>query len=155
MGLAEKDLLTIKDHLQPLLGQTAWGVRLGEGTFITMEFGSKNIKKQSRRPHGEWHLWVYFCAWRLEDEENVLVASEDSREQMDATLQSLEGKKLLSVETSLPGLDTVFKFENMNLRTFPVTSEESCAWMLYDPKEMVLEIGPGSTLKYISIHSAE
>jgi hypothetical protein len=155
MGLTEKDLLAIKAHLQPLLGQPAWGIKLGEGTFVTMEFGPKIIKAQKGKTHGEWHLWVYFCAWRLEDEENVIVASEDSREQMSMALQVIEGKKLLSVEMSLPGLDTVFRFEKVSLRAFPVTSEENCAWMLYDPKEMVLEIGPGSAWKYISMHSAE
>jgi hypothetical protein len=147
------DIHVIEEKLKPLLGKKAWGVALGVGSFITLEFGrplAPYATKQGREViHGEWHLWVYDCAWRLETADGVLVASEDDRNEIEEAIKSLEGAALKLVELFPPALDTLLKFDNgLTLRLFPIYSNDADHWMLFTPEKKVLTIGPGTDWSY-------
>src|SRR5690349_21194900 len=71
--------------LRPLLGQLAWHVRGGYGSFLTLEFGQPHIEIREpinpspdhsarvqrnllrRRAFivGDWHLWIQYCDWTI------------------------------------------------------------------------------------------
>lgn len=139
-----KDLQQIETLIAPLLQQPAWGVRLGVGSFVTVEFGAPVVREG--RPHGEWHLWVYCCAWRLETPTAVLAGSEDERPKLEEAVKNLEGRTLLSVELMAPSLQATLLFDTgLRLHLLPVTSEEYEHWLLYLPDGNVLVIGPGSS----------
>jgi hypothetical protein len=129
-----------------MLGLQAWGVSLGHGSFITMEFGEPREKQG--QVHGEWHFWVYGCAWRLEEPGQVLAASEDERADLAAAVTHLELLKLGQFEVLPPALDTTLTFEgDVVLRLFSIYTDPRgmADWMLFTPDDQVLVVGPGSS----------
>jgi hypothetical protein len=150
-----------EQYFSPLIGQKPWDVSIGHSHFVTMEFGNKVpqktdfFSKLSRKPkifkeHGEWHLWIYMCAWRLEQNDFVLAASEDNTDRIEKAIKVLEGLILENIEIKRPLLDISFYFENnLILKTFSVYSDESdeCKhWMLFVPDGNVLVAGPADKL---------
>jgi hypothetical protein len=115
-----------------------------------MEFGSPIPPlNQKGRVHGEWHLWIYDCAWRLDEGNTVLVASEDERSKIERAIQCIEGRILTSVVVVPPALETSFDFENkIVLHLFPIYTENVEHWMLFTPEKKVLVIGPGTNWSY-------
>lgn len=92
---------------------------------------------------------VYNCAWRLEEGDKILAASEDERDKLEFAIQRLESLVLQSIELLPPAWDTVFKFENqVVLRLFSIHFEDYEHWMLYTPDDNVLSAGPGSSWSY-------
>lgn len=131
-----------------LLGKKAWGVKRGIGSFITLEFGNAlTIDESAQYMHGEWHLWLYLCSWRMDTETTTLAACEDKLEKIDAALKELEGKAIKSITICNFALDTIFEFEgNIYLKTFSIYSEEpeeNEHWMLFIPDNKVFVAGPG------------
>lgn len=138
--------MNICNHLK------AWGVTLGHGSFITVEFGKPVSSRQKERsPRGEWHLWVYLCVWYLEKSGELLGASEDPRLKLEVALQHLEHRTLETVKIFPPAFETVFVFsEGVALHLFPISTEEDEQWMLFAPDGNVLTIGPGFKWTYES-----
>ena len=151
-----KDIIEIQTKLQGVLGQRAWGVAHGVGTFVTMEFGQPLPPEDPHgKSHGEWHLWVYGGAWRLEKGEQVVVASEDDQTKIEAEIQCLEGCILQSFEIMTPALDALLTFEHdIVLRIFSIYSEETEErgmdnWKLFTPDaENVITVHAGGTWSY-------
>jgi hypothetical protein len=151
MCIAELDIQRIQAKLEPLLGNRAWGVSLGVGSFITLEFGAVIQDKVPESPRGEWHLWVTYSAWYLEKNGEVLSASEDPRPRLRSAVQAMENRMLRSVEITCPALETVFCFdEALSLHLFPVYSQDYEHWLLYAPDGNVLTVGPGIEWSYSS-----
>ncbi|MEP7134621.1 MAG: hypothetical protein ABI904_06785 [Chloroflexota bacterium] len=148
MSISEVDILKINDKIAPLIGMKAWGVSLGIGSFVTIEFGKAlPSDKVTGRQHGEWHLWIYCSAWRLETEKEVIVGSEDERSILEDAIQQLNGTLLNSVTITRPAFDTIFEFDGLNkIRVFPLSFHDDCEyWMLYTPDGNVLTVGPGTS----------
>lgn len=136
----QNDIAEIHTKLQGVIGQKAWGVKRGVGSFITIDFGQPMPPKSPNgKAHGEWHLWVYGGEWRLEKENQVVVASEDDQAKIEAEIPSIEGCALQAFEVMTPALDAVLTFEQeIVLRIFSIYSEETDdrgmdSWMLYTP----------------------
>lgn len=156
MAISPDEMQQIQNKVRPLIGQKVWGVELGVGTFVTMEFGAPLQDDPRLPPRGEWHLWTYYCAWQIECDGEVLAASEDPRDLLEQTLREFNELTLLGLEITRPTLVTELRFERgMILRLFPVCTMDNNAWMLYDPTDYVLEIGPGSTWRYLQAGTAK
>ena len=92
MALFREDIAEIQTRLQGVIGKKAWGVKHGIGTFVTIEFGQPMPPKYPNgKSHGEWHLWVYGGAWRLEKGAQVVVASEDDQQRLKRISDVLKG----------------------------------------------------------------
>jgi hypothetical protein len=147
MALDQSDLHEIEMFIRPLLGQKAWGVALGVGSFVTCEFGAPTPPGRSGRIHGEWHLWVYDCVWRLESNDAVIADSNDSRPRMESAVRRLEGLALSAIDiirSDLP--ETLIRFENgFTLYLSSAEPDEAEHWMLFRPDGDVLSMGPGAT----------
>jgi hypothetical protein len=145
----QQDILEIRAKIQGLPGQKAWGVALGQGSFLTMEFGKPvQPTKANETVHGEWHLWLYGCAWRLEERERIIVSSEDEHSKIEREIQRLEGRVLQSFELLTPALDAVVSFEdNVVLRLFSIYTEDMDSWMLFTP-DKVITVGPAGQWSY-------
>jgi hypothetical protein len=128
MGRREAANQFIASIIAPLLGQRAWGATLGVGSFITAEFGEvAPTTKAHRREHG------------------------DPRPKLRASVESLNGLALMSIEVLSAALDTAFTFEgDLVLRLFPIYSEEHEHWKLFTPDGNVLILGPDATWSYQS-----
>jgi hypothetical protein len=154
MAFTEADIYEIKAKLAPLIGQKPWGVSLGFGSFITLEFGqaippSKKYKKTPKKTHGEWHLWVYMCAWRLEKNNKFIAGSGADLSELAKVVQMMEGMSIDSIEILPVAGDTIIYFEEeLVLRIFSIYSSVNELWMLFAPDGNVLKIGPGTNWYY-------
>lgn len=150
MSITDTDIQHIQEKIMPLIGKSAWNVMLGEGSFITIEFGLPIPAKRPRgRPHGEWHLWIYCCGWYISRSSHMLIASEDEREKIENQIQIVNGLTLMYIDIRAPAFETTLKFsEDVNIHLFPVFSEQYEHWMLYTPDGHVLTIGPGTSWSY-------
>jgi hypothetical protein len=135
--------------INPLLGQRIWKAWLGEGNFLILELGSQINDPKLKRPRGEWTLWVYMAAWRLETSAEIVTASEDEREKITVNIKQLEGLGVESIEVIYPSLDTTILFENgITLKIFSVYSDEETHWKLFMPNDKVLLVGPSNSWIY-------
>lgn len=136
----------IKELISPIIGLRAWGISLGQGSFITIEFGEAlQPDKKTGIQHGQWHLWIYNSSWRIENENNVLVGSEDSREKIKNEIKKLENLPLKNIDFLLPSMDTTFEFENsIKIRAIPlIFHEDYDYWILYMPNDKTLSLHSG------------
>jgi hypothetical protein len=157
MAFTEADIYEIKAKMAPLIGQKAWGVSLGLESIITLEFGKPvPPNKTSKKTHGEWHFWVYMCAWRLEKNNKFIVGSGADRSELEKVVQMMEGMSIDSIEILPVAGDTIIYFEEeLVLRIFSVYSSEDELWMLFTPDGNVLYIGPGTNWYYEPADSVE
>jgi len=144
------DLAQIQNIISPMLNHKAWGVYLGLESFVILEFGSPitHLTKKNSVVHGEWHVWVYDCAWRLEKGNEVIGGSSDPREHLTDAVKIMNDLMLQPVVLTPPSLETTFFFEQeVSLHLFPVSTQDRDAdqWRLYLPDGKVLVIGPGSS----------
>ena len=105
--------------------------------MLTMEFGREDPRRSTVRTHGEWHLWLYMCSWRLESPGKIVIASEDRPENINQRLREIVWTEVSGVELSQPSLDLEISFQNRyKLKTFAVNSSddrEYDQWTLYMP----------------------
>ncbi len=141
--------------LVPLIGQLAWNVRRGVGSFLTMEFGAphlsvrepiearhttnENIRASLRRRRvfvaGDWHLWIEHADWKLTTVSGVLDSDDDIATPKDECLHDLEGQRLLSVNVD-PAINRwTLEFDlGTILQMWPASYESEDVWSLH-PKE--------------------
>lgn len=119
----------IADLMRPALGQLAWLVEHGHGSFVTMEFGEPRVQiskpkampvhiegapgrslQRSAFVHGDWHLWIYCCRWSLTLEGTQLAHDESDAITMSRALGVLNGQILTAVEIE-PDSRTRFCFD--------------------------------------------
>jgi hypothetical protein len=137
----------------PLIGLPAWCVRKGYGNCLTLEFGgphlairepivaspgaSERVRAALRRrtviPHGDWHLWIWCCHWRVLSNGTELAGSEASDEQIASAIIELDGQLLAGVEADPTKGTSAFSFDQGGaIQTWPYPDgggDEQ--WMLY------------------------
>jgi len=137
---------------RPLIGQKPWQVGLGYGSFLTMEFGKRTRDSWVTRGerfsavHGEWHLWLYQCDWKLMKHRKPVVSSDDKRDCIGPALAILKGRALESVHIYDNNFDTDFIFAGgFTLRSTGYSDEapDEERWLLYMPHHKVLLNLPG------------
>lgn len=140
-----------------VVGMIPTRVELGHGSFITIDFGRdipSQIKTRSGPKtvySGEWHLWIYMCAWRLDKENIPLTGSNDSREKIREILSELASKTLEEVSILNDAFDAIFRFSGgLELRLFSYNTDEHQQWMFFTPGEKVFTAGPSSKWSYPS-----
>lgn len=147
------DVIEIEGIVSGLLGQKAWRVWKGVGSFVLFEFG-KPITHTYNTPtgkqsytHGEWHLWAYCCDWWLGIGTEVIVTADDDPEMITLLIQRMENVALESIELIPPLLETTLHFENgLDFHILPSNYvENSDDWMLFLPNDYVLVIGPNGS----------
>jgi hypothetical protein len=147
--IKQEDINQITEIFKPLLGEVAWNVKLGIGSFLTMEFGN-SISISSSDKRGEWYLWIYCGGWYLENPNGVFIGSEDSRDNIGKEIQVLEGHKLINILISTVAFETRFVFDDgIVLHTFPLSFFDDCeSWKLFTPVKKVLLINPNGEWSY-------
>ena len=138
----------IQELFRPLLGQKAWGAKVGWGSFVTIEFGSKRL--QHHHYHGDWHLWLYQCDWTLRSQTHEMANSESKKGLMQTAIDNLNDRQLLETFFDQQHGATEFLFEgNLRLRCQPYTDAEPTeeCWMLFMPDKQVANLSQEG-LKY-------
>lgn len=136
----------LRDVADSLVGQTSWDARLGIGSFLTIEFGARRPPSgPSGIEHGEFHLWAYCVAWRVDADGAMVVASEDDRDDIKNAIHRLNGRVVQDVIVSdALELDLAFD-DGMRLALFPIFSQGFEHWILFVPSGDVYTAGPGTT----------
>ncbi len=123
--------------IEELRGQTPWKVSVGVGSMLTLEFGKKDPRQSGTNIHGEWHLWLYSCSWRIESEHEVILACEDGRDRIRKVLRDMSWTEVQSIILRRPSLDLELEFRSYRLKTFAQNSSEDHEteqWVLFTPK---------------------
>jgi hypothetical protein len=139
-----------------IIGTKPTRITLGHGSFLTFDFG-RDIKEQIKTRagglkticFGEWHLWVYMCAWRIDKNNKPFIGSNDARDLIKQHLRALEKKELKKVIILNEAFDANLVFGDeyqLHLFSFQVTDDEQ--WMLFTPEEKVFTAGPGNEWSY-------
>src|SRR5438309_908982 len=114
--------VNMQRYFQPIFGTAAWRVRLGVGSFLTFEFGSR-IKAHGFI-HGQWHLWVYLANWKLMHRGRRLVDSEAERKVIQVSIRRLQEMPLTGVEFDPSTRETTFTFPDFRLVISPPDDSE-------------------------------
>lgn len=174
----------IRSALRRLYGLPCWEVKKGYGSFITLEFGRPHLHvrepykstSESKRVreiatmrhvyvHGDWHLWIYCCNWRILDGSRLIGSSRSANRSIDKAARFLNGQKLVKARVVPRSMRSYFHFDlGGRLETTPF-DRTRVQWLLYEPSGNVLSIradkkysyGPGdrepSKEKWLSIYS--
>ena len=144
---------SIADLFQPLVGLPSWNVTKGHGSFLTIEFGTPRLKIREPRDvpnamprvrqlfarrlvtlHGQWHLWIYCCGWRIRMPGKVLAHNESTDEEIAEACRELNGQALTEVRHTTVVGQTYFGFDLGGvLETGPYNDELVEQWMLFLP----------------------
>ncbi len=139
--------------LNKLIGQRVSAINLGHGSFLTIDLGNLFEKQGKRHTYlvGQYHLWVYMCAWRIDKDNKPLVASSDSRDKIRDAIAIIAGATLTNYVLN-SSLDAQFSFNNnVTLTLFNISTQDEEQWMLYvweNDIRNVLVIGPGNSWYY-------
>lgn len=152
------DVIEIEGIVSGLLGQKAWRVWKGIGSFVLFEFGKPithtyNLPSGKRSyTHGEWHLWAYCCEWWLGIGSEIIATSDDDPEFIASSVKQMENIPLESIDLLPPLLETTLHFENgLAFHILPGDyAEDAEDWMLFVPNDYVLVIGPNGKWVYQS-----
>jgi hypothetical protein len=128
----------------------------GHGSFITIDFGrdlSEQVKTRSGPPktwyYGEWRLWIYMCAWRIDVNKKPYAGSEDSREKIENSLSYIIEKELSDCFIMNNAFDAKLTFGgDIELHLFSFYTELEKQWMLFTPEKKVFVAGPGNQWSY-------
>lgn len=150
-------------------GLPCWGVKRGQGSFLTLEFGdphlivrepvesvsaSVKIRRRLARRHvyvaGQWHLWVYCCDWWVRSAARVIGDSSSSRK-VERAARYLDGQRLTGVSLGVRGARTVFAFERGDVLETRPYDRRSEQWILYEPRNRVLVLRADRKYCYQSV----
>ena len=145
-----------KTLFQKIVGTKPTRVKQGHGSFITMDFG-RDIQEQVKTRNGmvtkcfgEWHLWIYMCAWRIDKEQIPSVGFEDTREKIATFLLELQNRTLTNVNILNQAFDTRLVFGDMEVHLFSFHTTDQKQWMLFTPEKKVFVAGPKNSWSYNS-----
>lgn len=151
----KKDFLFAEHLFQDVLGKKPTRVKAGYGSFITIDFG-KDIPKELKtrkgiitQYFGEWHLWIYMCAWRIDIEKKPFLGSNDSKEVIKNHLNEIEKRVLKKVDILNAAFDAKLTFgDDLELFLFSFNTKEHEQWMFFMPGNKVFTAGPGNEGSY-------
>jgi hypothetical protein len=147
---------SLSGYFVGLFGLPSWHVKKGHGSFLTFEFGSPNQdiskvhefksseiqveKKRIVSIHGDWHLWIYCCGWKIFQESRLLSHDESDSEKIKIACSALDGQKIEDIEVELKSMNTRFSFDlGGYLETNPYSDEIDTQWYLYCPRGKVFD----------------
>jgi hypothetical protein len=137
--------IEIRQYFKPVVGTRPWRAKLGVGSFLTFEFGSR-IKADGHL-HGQWHLWIYLANWTLFRGDRQLVDSDSDRKFIKISIQRLTDVALTGVDFDSRTRRTTFLFNEFRL---VVSSADYLTgiegrdyyWIFLMPNDGVLAVGP-------------
>lgn len=157
----------IQGAFGPVYGRPSWKAEQGHGSFLAFEFGEPRLEISEPREllyvisdklrgralqriacvHGEWHLWIYCCAWSIRLNGKQLAQSESSRLRILRAVRVINGQALTQVSSKSNGR-WLFDFDlGGSLLTWP-TDEDSEQWVLYVPSGYVLTVRADGCFKH-------
>jgi hypothetical protein len=134
--------ISIDNLLLELRGKPAWGLVRTFGSMFFLEIGNPMPRSDTKKVHGEWHILVELCHWRVESQNATLAGSDDEQELIDYTFTNLELGSIETVAVSSTSHDLRIIFSSgIRLSTFSATAaatnDKSTQWQIYCPDDNV------------------
>jgi hypothetical protein len=157
---------------QEIYGQPCWRVSPGYGSFLTLEFGNPHLEirePQVPKPgttkrvrqlmmsrkvfiHGDWHLWIYCCEWKV-FRRRELVGDSSSKSRIQRAADFLDGQKLVRFSIRPRRMQCVFEFDlGGRLETRPYDQRGEQWFFFIKPAHMVLTLRADG---YYSYHRSD
>lgn len=89
-------------------------------------------------PIGQWHLWIYCCAWKISDALVALAHSESTLTEIEKAIAFLDGQILQQVSPGQKQGEWTFQFDLQGILYTSPYDEDSDQWMLFGPHGWVL-----------------
>lgn len=161
----------IKSIIEKIYNLPCWSVKQGHGSFLTFEFGEPHLKIVEPRPaegitsqkvrrdfsnrkvivHGDWHLWIYCCFWKMYFNDKLVANDNTSRRGISRALKILDGQKLIDIRIDANSGNTTFVFDLGGKLVTSGYKDDTCEqWMLYEPQGNVLSVSNNGTYSYHS-----
>ena len=139
-----------------ILGTKPTRIKLGHGSFLTFDFGKDNEEQITTKSgdikilhFGEWRLWIYMCAWRIDKNSKPFIGSNDSRDFIETHLRELEDNELRKVVVLNEAFDAILIFgEEYRLHLFSFRVIEDEQWIFFTPEKKAFSAGPGCEWSY-------
>ncbi len=134
-----------------MVGCTVARAHLGVGSILLLDLVSADMTRESTT-----HIRVE-CAWRIDDNNSVLAASEDSRAALDQQVRELNGKTIQGAVVRRPSFEFEIVFGNQRrLFVFPIYANnvDYENWTLHLSSDAVIVAGPGREVRTVSSNSA-
>ncbi|WP_162596293.1 hypothetical protein [Methylobacterium sp. 17Sr1-1] len=142
----------------PLIGLPCWSVERGQGSILSLEFGSPRLfvrepyvstsssprlrelaARRIVKPVGEWNLFVFCCHWRLIAYGQVLADDDSPPAQIEAAARTMDGQRLTAFTLDTTSRQAVFSFDlGASLTTWPCEGNDEEQWSLYLPAKRIL-----------------
>ena len=133
----------LQKFVRPMLGLPAWNVGQGHASCLTFEFGTPKLEvteryslekgtRRSAHVHGQWHLWIFCCHWRVMQNGTQLAWSEDTTDIIRRAAATLNGQKLLDLTVIAEDGRSTFTFDlGGSLETWPYGDDAADEqWMI-------------------------
>lgn len=147
----------VYDLFKQIEGLKPTRIKPGHGSFLTFDFGRDiptiiKTRTGSRTVYfGEWYLWVYMCAWRIDKNNIPIVGSNDTKEKIEKTLSELENQMFKKITILNDAFDAKLEFgDQFSLYLFSFNTTEHEQWMFYTPGSKVFIAGPNAHWSYKS-----
>jgi hypothetical protein len=143
MEFENDDKWILNKMVAPLVGKKAWGVKKGYGSFLTIEFGAPFRDQIINVEFGEWHLWAYFCHWRINKNDKFIVGSESPEKKIADMVKAIEGLQLKVFSICPKNLDAILEFEGgitleLSSNIAVQDDEDADNWLLFMPNNKIL-----------------
>lgn len=92
MPVADADIRAIQTYLAPIIGLSAWEVKVSFGGVKRFEFGKPMLvqTKTSAFTSGTWSFWIDYTPWRIDQDHEPIAGSEDPDETIETAVKVLE-----------------------------------------------------------------
>ncbi len=121
----KKAIHEFEGALNQLIGLECWSILQAAGSWVLADIGAKirldepirnkRLTEEQRNYEGEYKLHVQHCAWRIETPQKTIACWRDdnsNKGRMIRTLHKIAGRKVQSINLSLPSLDLKIHFED-------------------------------------------
>lgn len=134
-----------RELICPIIGKKTWDIKLSPYHFVTFEFG-KPIPPdyEGGKIHGEFHLWLYDCDWRIQKSNAILAELTDdySDKQIQDVLKDIEGLAVIDIVLIEPNWNTNIRFDQDVSLSIYSNSLDDINYTLFIPGDKALVFGP-------------
>jgi hypothetical protein len=154
------------DVLAHLVGQMAWSVNAGLGSFVTLEFGQPHLEilheplvststsekvhhamgRRSVKLRGDWHLWIEHAAWRITTMSGVIDHDFGEWQDWQEQMADLSGQVLTGIEArGAAGLPLSFDLGS-TIELWPGDGIDGDLWSLHEWGGSIISCRPDGIL---------
>ena len=149
-----KDLETIQQIINPILGQKCWEASHSYGDELCLEIGPRipyANKLMAGKEKGAWRLGTRATSWKLAYGDKIVASNKLETEEIKRKVMLVEGASIIAFDISYPKLMFQVGFSNGYKLVLEPDEEDLDFpyWELFTPQEMLLIVYPGSLWSYI------